>query len=80
MVIAGVIAFCILLFVLAFVAPRLSHKPERAGEKALGKPANAMSKAPGKLGEWLAKPFRKGQKAVDKSGEAGRKARSKAPL
>lgn len=80
MIIAGVAIFCALLLILAFVAPRLSHGPERGGKKALGKPAAAMSKAPGKLGEWFSKPFHKGQKAIGKSGSAGRKARGKTPV
>lgn len=80
MVIAAVAGFCLLLLVLAFLAPRLSRKPEQGGQRVLGKSASAMAEAPGKLGEWLAKPFRKGQKAVGKSGAAGRKARSKTPV
>ena len=80
MVIAGVAVFCVLILVLAFVAPRLSHHPERGGKKALGKPASFFSKAPGKIGDWLSKPFHKGQKAIGKSGQAGRKARGKAPV
>ena len=80
MIIAAVAAFCALLLVLAFVAPRLSHKPEQGGKSALGKPASFFSKAPGKLGEWMSKPFHKGQKAIGKSGRAGRKARGKAPV
>ena len=80
MVIAGVIVFCLLLLVLAFVAPRLSRHPERGGKKVMGVGSRAGSKAPGKLGEWLSKPFGKGSKAMGKSGEAGRKGRGKLPL
>ena len=36
MVIVGVLAFCVLIFVLAFVAPRLSRGPQRAGQSAMG--------------------------------------------
>ena len=51
MAIAAVIGFCVLLLILAFVAPRLSRKP-----------------------------FDSSQKAVAKSGGAGRRGRSKMPL
>jgi hypothetical protein len=80
MVIAGVIAFCILILILAFVFPKLSRHPERGGQKALGAPTKATSHAPGKLGHWLSKPFHKGQTAVGKSGSAGRRGRGKMPL
>ena len=36
MVIAGVIAFCVVLLVLAFLFPRLSHGPQKGGHKAVG--------------------------------------------
>ena len=80
MVIAGVIAFCIVLLVLAFVFPRLSRHPERAGKGALGVGSRGASKAPGRLGTWLSKPFNKSQRAVGKSGSAGRRGRGKLPL
>ena len=80
MTIAIVAAFCVLLLILAFVAPRLSRHPERGGQKVLGFGSRGASKAPGKLGRWLAKPFHSSSKAVSKSGSAGRKGRSKLPL
>lgn len=80
MVIAGVIVFCVLLLVLAFVFPRLSRHPERGGQGVLSLGHKGASKAPGKLGDWLAKPFSKSKKAVSKSGSAGRQGRSKLPL
>jgi hypothetical protein len=80
MVIAGVIAFCVLILILAFVFPKLSRHPERGGQKVIGAPTRATSHAPGKLGEWLSKPFNKGQNAVSKSGSAGRRGRGKMPL
>jgi Family of unknown function (DUF6411) len=80
MTIAIVAAFCVLLLILAFVAPRLSRHPERGGQKVLGFGSRGASKAPGKLGHWLAKPFHSSSKAVSKSGRAGRKGRSKLPL
>jgi hypothetical protein len=80
MVIGGVIAFCILLLILAFLLPRLSRYPERGGEKVAGTGARATSKAPGKLGEWLPKPFRTSSRWMAKSAAAGRRGRSKSPL
>ena len=80
MVIGGVVAFCILILILAFLAPRLSRVPERGGQKVLGLGGRGAGKAPGKLGSWFSKPFRTSQKAVSKSGSAGRRGRSKMPL
>jgi hypothetical protein len=80
MLIAGVIVLCVVLFVLALVAPRLSRGPERASHRAFGAGGRGASKAPGSLGRWLAKPFRKSSSAVGASAEKGREARSKLPL
>ena len=80
MTIAAVVVFCILLLILAFLAPRLSRGPERGGQKVLGVGSRGASKAPGKLGRWFSKPFQTSQKAVSKSGSAGRRGRSKMPL
>jgi Family of unknown function (DUF6411) len=80
MIIGGVIAFCVLILILAFLAPRLSRGPERGGEKVLGFGGRGASKAPGRLGRWFSKPFQKSQKAVAKSGSAGRRGRRKMPL
>ena len=41
MVIAGVIAFCVLILILAFVFPKLSRHPERGGQKVIGAPTKA---------------------------------------
>ncbi len=80
MIIAGVIVFCVLLAVAAFVFPRMSRHPERAGKSVMGVGSRTGSKAPGKLGEWLSKPFNKSSRAMGKSGDAGRKGRDKLPL
>ncbi|MEJ7783233.1 MAG: DUF6411 family protein [Solirubrobacteraceae bacterium] len=80
MLIAGVIVLCVLLFVLAILAPRLSRHPERASKRAFGLGGRGASKAPGKLGEWLAKPFHKSSKAAGKSADAGRDVRDKMPV
>ena len=42
--------------------------------------SRGASKAPGKLGKWLPKPFQTSSRAVSKSGSAGRRGRSKLPL
>ena len=80
MTIALVAIFCVILLVLAFLLPRLSHTPERHGSRAAGAPTKLTGKAPGKLGTWLSKPFRNSQKAIHKSGSTGRKGRSKMPF
>jgi hypothetical protein len=80
MLIVGVIALCIVLLVLAFLAPRLSRHPQRAADKGFSLGARGGRKAPGKLGKWLSKPFRTSQKAVDRSAATGRKGRAKLPL
>ena len=80
MLIGAIIGFCILLLVLAFLLPRLSTHFQWAGEKPLEAGQRGASKAPGKLGQWLQKPFGKSRKAVGKSGAEGRKARAKAPF
>ena len=80
MTIVVIIGFCVLLVVLAFLLPRLSRPVERGGSGVMGLGSRAGSKAPGPLGRLLSKPFSKGQKAIHKSGSAGRKGRSKLPL
>jgi hypothetical protein len=76
-VIAGV---CVLLLVLAFLLPRLSHGPQRGVDKSLGAGQRAGSKAPGPLGRLLQKPFSSSRKATNKSASLGRRGRDKAPL
>ena len=80
MLIAGIIAFCILLLILAFLFPRLSRHPERGGQKVMGVGSRGASHAPGKSGSWLSKPFRSSSKAISKSGSTGRRGRGKMPL
>ena len=77
MLTVGIIAFCVLLLILAFVFPRGSRPVEQGGSRALGVGQRAGSKAPGVLGRLLQKPFSSSRKAVHKSGSAGRRARSK---
>ena len=77
MLIAAIIAFCILLFFVAILAPRMSRHLERGGDKPLSLGQRGASKAPGPLGRWLQKPFGSSRKAVHKSGSAGRRTRDK---
>jgi hypothetical protein len=77
-VLIGVIAaICVILFVLALLAPRISRKPQGTVDHGFGAGARAASHAPGPLGRWLPKPFRSSQRAADKSASAGRKAHHK---
>jgi hypothetical protein len=80
MTIAIVVALCILLLILGFVAPRLSRHPQRGVSKAFGAGGNTAGKAPGPLGRWLRKPFDSSAKAANRSAGAGRRGRSKLPL
>jgi uncharacterized protein DUF6411 len=80
MLIGGVIALCVVLLVLAFLAPRLSRGPQHGVDRAFGLGARGASKAPGRLGRWLSKPFQRSRRAADKSASAGRRGRSKAPF
>ena len=76
-VIAGI---CVLLLVLAFLLPRLSHGPQRGVDKSLGVGQRAGSKAPGFLGRLFQKPFSSSRKATNKSASLGRRGRGKCPL
>lgn len=80
MLIGAVIAVCVILFVLAILAPRLSPGPERASRGIFGLGGRGASKAPGALGRWLSKPFAKSSRAAGRSAAAGRTVRSKLPV
>jgi hypothetical protein len=80
MTIAAVIAICIVLLILGFLAPRLSSKPQRGVNKTFSSGGNVAGKAPGRLGRWLRKPFDTSNKAANKSAATGRKGRTKMPM
>jgi len=80
MLIAGIIVVCIVLAVLAFLAPRLSRHPQRGVDKALGTGQSGAGAAPGPVGRWLQKPFSSSRKATNRSAAKGREGRSKLPL
>ena len=77
-VVVGLVA--VALFGVGVVAPRKSRKAQRAIDSALEGAAGTAVEAPGRVGEWLAKPFRKSRKAADTSSRAGRKTRFKLPF
>jgi hypothetical protein len=77
MLIAAIIALCVLILVLAFLFPRLSRHPQNGVQRGIGLGGRAASKAPG---HWLSKPFSASNRAVTKSGSAGRKGRRKMPF
>lgn len=79
--IAVIVVVCVLLLILGFLVPRLSRKPQRETNKALGSGARVARKAgPGRTGRWLAKPFHTSSRMADRSAATGRKARRNAPF
>jgi hypothetical protein len=80
MLIGAIVAVCVLLLVLAFLAPRLSRYPQRGVDRTLREGQQGAAKAPGRLGRWLQKPFSSSRKATDRSAGAGRRGRGKLPL
>lgn len=80
MLIAGIIAICIVLLVLAFLLPRLSRHPQRGVDTVLSGGQRGAGSAPGKLGHWLQKPFQSSRKATNKSASAGRQGRGRLPF
>jgi Family of unknown function (DUF6411) len=77
MTIAIVVGVCIVLLILAFLAPRLSRYPERGVERTYGAGGRVAGQAPGPIGRWLRKPFDSANKLTRKSASAGRRGRSK---
>jgi len=80
MTIALVVAVCVVLLILGFLAPRLSRKPQRGVNRVVGAGANTAGRAPGRLGTWLRKPFDTSNRAANKSAATGRKGRRKLPM
>jgi hypothetical protein len=79
MTIAIVVVACVVLFLLAFLAPRLSHHAERGAKAPAHLGSRGASKAPG-IGHLLAKPFQSASKWMGKSARGGRKGRGKMPM
>ena len=80
MTIAIIVGVCIVLLVLAFLMPRLSHGPQRGVDRTLGAGQRAGGKAPGPIGKLFSKSFGTSRRATNKSASAGRKGRGKLPL
>ena len=80
MTIVVIAVVCVVLLVLAFLLPRLSHGPQKGVDRSLGAGQRAGAKAPGFLGRLLQKPFSSSRKATNKSASLGRRGRDKAPL
>jgi hypothetical protein len=76
---AVIVGVCVLLAVLAFLLPRLSRYPQEGVDDTLQGGQRLAGSAPGKLGEWLQKPFRTSRRAANKSAAKGREGRSKMP-
>ena len=67
MLIAGVIAICVILAILGFLVPRLSNDARRGSDKGFSLGQRAGGKAPGPIGRLLSKSFGKSRSAADKS-------------
>lgn len=80
MIIAGIVAVCLILLVLAFLLPRLSRFPQRGVDRTLGAGQSAGAEAPGPLGRLLQKAFGSSRRATNKSAATGRRGRGKLPL
>lgn len=80
MTIAIIAGVCVILAILAFLLPRLSTHAQRGVDSTLGAGESAAGSAPGKLGEWLRKPFQHSRKATNKSAQKGREGRAKTPV
>ena len=79
MTIALVVVACVVLLVLAFLAPRLSHHAERGAKAPARAGSRSARKAPG-IGHLLAKPFESATKWMGRSARTGRKGRGKMPM
>ena len=80
MTIAIVAVICVVLLILAFLAPRLSSHPQRGVNKVFGTGGQVAGSAPGPLGRLLRKPFSSSNKAANKSASLGRRGRDKMPM
>ena len=78
MTIAIVVAICIVLLILAFLAPRLSRYPQRGVQKTYSAGGNTPAR-PRPSRRWLRKPFDSANKWTGKSGRR-RRGRDKAPF
>jgi hypothetical protein len=75
-----IIGICIILLILGFLVPRLSHGPQRGVDRTLGVGQRTGGRAPGLIGKLFSKSFGTSRKATNKSASSGRRARNKMPL
>ena len=75
--IALVLVACVLLVVLGFLAPRLSHRPQRAVDRGLDKANENARKAPQPLDKAMDASTHVSRQAADAATEGGRKLRGK---
>ena len=80
MTVAIIIGVCVILALLAFLLPRLSSHAQSGVDSTLSAGEGVAGSAPGKLGEWLRKPFQKSRNAANKSADKGREGRAKTPV
>jgi len=80
MTLAAIVAICIVLLILGFLAPRLSIWPQKGVDRTLGAGQQAGGKAPGIIGRLFSKGFGTSRKATNKSAQTGRRGRDKLPL
>lgn len=80
MTVVVIVGVCVVLFVVAFLLPRLSRGPQGGVDKALGAGQRTGAKAPGLLGKVFSKSFGTSRRATNKSAATGRKGRGKLPL
>lgn len=80
MLIAAVVAICVILAGLGFLLPRLSEHARRGSDKGFSMGQRAGGKAPGPLGRLLSKSFGKSRRAADRSHSGGQRARAKLPF
>ena len=77
MTILAIVGFCVLLFVLALLVPRIAGKAHRGGDSVLSVGQRAGGKAPGPVGRLFSKSFGSSRRAASKSRSAGSRTRSK---
>jgi hypothetical protein len=77
MTVVAIIGFCVLLFVLALLVPRIAGKAHRGGDSVLAVGQRTGGKAPGPIGRLFSKSFGTSRRAAGKSRAAGSRTRSK---
>jgi hypothetical protein len=76
---AALIAACLILLILGFLAPRLSVWVQQGVDRTLERAHGKAGEAPGPLEKLLRRSFGMSRKASDKATETGRQGREKMP-